>query len=297
MAVRIATIESDVPLGALAGRLRTAGWAVAEQEVTPRYTLIVERSGDTGLHTLLESVAEFLCSEWPHLYMETRLRAMYPLLSPEERQYLALLAAHVIRRAHRDAAWHPAPWRAELMRAVQDTLSRYGRVHLDGVVRFRARPWLKALQDVASGVVKQFFADREYETFVAMLRHILDAQPPGADVLHVYCSEACVWVTDAHGQVVTDRRVLDVIAEQEQEEEDIDVEDVAMSLLITRAPRYVVVHDVTKAAPWPSFAETVERVFLERTRRCPGCDVCERLRNASEQNPPQVNIVFPFPRG
>jgi hypothetical protein len=110
---------------------------------------------------------------------------------------------------------------------------------------------------------------------------MLDAQQPTSQVLHVFCSNEQVWITDEKGDLIRDPQVTEA-AVQVSEGGEVNAEDLAMSILITRAPCQIVIHDITVAAPWPSFAETVEKVFLNRAVRCQECSACRQLKEAQE---------------
>ncbi|MCL6594251.1 MAG: putative sporulation protein YtxC, partial [Alicyclobacillus sp.] len=221
-----------------------------------------------------------------------RAVVLHPYLGKDQREYVSLLTYHSVRKGDVQAAGKPLGiWQQELTKGFAELLAAdCPLLSVDGVARFRARPLLVTAEAVLQEMVEQFLADREYEEFVAMLRYILEGQPATQDVLHVYCSDEHVWLCDESGVLVRDPEVSQVAC-RVSDDADVHPEDLAMSILITHSPQHIVIHDLTLAAPWPSFAETVERVFLERAERCPGCAVCAarqdaRLPKGGETPPP-----------
>jgi putative sporulation protein YtxC len=275
MTVRITELASAFAVDALERKLQGGGFAVqrarCEQE---RLTVAWE---DGSFDVLRAIVRLFLASDWLNGYIERRVATVGPFLKPEERQYLALLTFHAVKHEEEHGDGPVQAWLDPVMAAADPLFWQASLIHLDGIVRFRARDFLVRVDLAVETMLEHFLADREYEEFVAMLRYMLDAQPQSPQALHVYCTDTKVWICDASGNLVRDAEVCKV-AEDATDGEEVDPEDLAMSILITRAPYSLVIHDVTTMAPWPSFAETVERVFLDRARRCPGCDHCREVR-------------------
>ncbi len=247
--------------------------------------------------TFLEVVSRFLMDDWMGAYIRHRLDDDHAYLDADQRQYIVLLLKHAIRQsepeewsstdpqAGADTYVEPAPldsdahairWLPRIRYAVAEVLDTSSNLDLDGIIQFRLRDYVSMLDASVEGMVHQFLTDQEYEEFIAMLRYVLDAHAPSAETLHVFCSDERVWLCNDNGELVNDPEVVRA-AEQVTDEDSVHPEDLAMSILVTRSPCKIVIHDITQAAPWPSFAETCERVFLDRTIRCHHCSVCQRL--------------------
>jgi len=228
------------------------------------------------------TICNFVFQDWLYAYMESKLAQAHHYLSTDELEYIALLTFHGLKNHEGMWAGHGmAEWNQNIAKAFADVLRKNDKVHIDGVLRFRARNYFRSVDVALNEMVEQFLTDREYEEFVAMLRYMLDAQPASTQVLHVYCADERVWISDAAGQLVRDLEVT-AAACHVSKGEDVNAEDLAMSILITRSPCQIIIHDFSKAAPWPSFSETLERVFVGRTARCNHCSTCQKLERAGE---------------
>jgi putative sporulation protein YtxC len=249
------------------------------------HVLLVEWDSEAK-SVLVELLTNFILVDWCYEYIHRRVGVLHDYLTDDEREYIALLTFHALRQADADIAGKtPREWHAFLAASVFELMSQnteiVSSVHVDGMVRFRMKDYLSLIDSGIQEVLDQFLADREYEEFVSMLRYMLDAQQPSNQVLHVFCSDDQVWLTDAAGDLIRDPMVTQA-AEQASDGSEVNPEDLAMSILITRAPCRIVIHDITVAAPWPSFAETVEKVFLDRAVRCRECSTCRRLEQAND---------------
>ncbi|WP_169725477.1 sporulation protein YtxC [Alicyclobacillus contaminans] len=271
--------DSPQALSAFRAKMEAAGLAVHPVDSHP---LVVSLDVDKDTQPLLvQTLVDFVFNDWCCLYLCQHMAEAYDYLTEDEREYIALLTLHGLRTS--DARWDgltAGEWRHQVTAAVQSQLANGAAetpLNMGGLARFRARGFLRALDLALKDAVEQFLADKEYEEFVAMLRYMLDAQPPTMQVLHVYCTDDRVWITDAAGKLVRDPAVADAAA-QVSDGEDVNAEDLAMSILITHAPCAIIIHDLTVAAPWPSFAETVEKVFIARATRCGNCSTCRQLQ-------------------
>lgn len=264
-------VQTKFALPALNTRLSTANFEILN------YNLIshsLEVSCDDSLNRELYSTLEhFLWTDWQPAYLNEELLISYPFLTADEREYLVLLLNHSIKTTAREELGGQTfeEWRVALSDIlVEIGLSKW--LDIDALMRFRFRTYLLALTDCVHEVVEQFFADREYEESVNMLRYILEGQPSTELVLHVFSGEHGVWICDVEGELVSDTTVTQIAVHATVG--DVDSEDLAMSILITKSPSQIIIHELNKDAVWPSFTQTVRRVFAGRTVDCQGCVIC-----------------------
>ncbi|OFW75014.1 MAG: hypothetical protein A2201_07165 [Alicyclobacillus sp. RIFOXYA1_FULL_53_8] len=276
MTVRILDVQSELATDLLARKLREAGYqVVVDPSATNRLRV---RYKDEQSASLEQGMLGYIVTDWQYAFIEKRLGMLHTYLTQEEREYVSLLVFHALRKEEGPiAGLLQSQWQQRLSEAIHELLEQDGPFFVDGLVRFRLRDYLTSVDAVIHEMVEQFLTDREYEEFVSMLRYMLDAQPSSHQVLHVYCSNDLVWMCDEQGTLIRDSEVTKA-AQQVSEDDDVNAEDLAMSILITRSPCQIVIHDQTVDAPWPTFAETVERVFLERAKRCEGCPTCTDLQ-------------------
>lgn len=278
--VPYAVIQSNLAFPALIQMLELAGWSpdevVADTQTRARFR------GENWDH-LADTLCRFIFADWQYAYIDALLLAEYPFLAQDEREYVALLSFHTLKSKDVPMGGRTMEeWRSSVNEVLR-SIPRESVMDIEGVTRFRLRELLDTIEQATRDTVEQFFTDREYEEFVSMLRYILESQSPTTQVLHVYCSEERVWICDVQGDLVRDPDVAKAAADSSDEE--VNSEDLAMSILITRSPRQIVIHDLFKSAPWPSFAETLERVFIGRTIRCSGCRVCHETGRTGSWGP------------
>ncbi|WAH38336.1 sporulation protein YtxC [Alicyclobacillus dauci] len=226
-----------------------------------------------------------LFSDWLFATLEAQLQTEQRQLTNDELEYLILVFLHEVRsgevtiakRAYSEWINRSVQGLHALLNANQTIIS------LDGFARFRLRAFMNGLSSMMADRVGQFMIDREYEESVSMLKYMLESQPSVERELHVFCAPDRVWITDASGGLVRDSDITEIALAESGG--DLNSEDLAMSILITRSPCRIVLHDMNPDAMWPSFAETLDRVFSERVQRCDHCSTCQQLEQAHHHLP------------
>jgi putative sporulation protein YtxC len=272
-------ITTQLAFPSLVSKLEGIGWiaSVAEElEFGTRIQVCGEHDDE-----LAEILCTFVFEDWMCAYLDVRLAKGHSYLHEDEKEYLVLVMLHSIKTGSHTYAGHTlGEWKQAILSTFQEMVNGFSPIDIEGVLRFRLKGFLESICSKLEDDVQQFLADREYEEFVSMLRYILEAQTQTSQVMHVYCSKERVWICDADGELVRDTDVAKAV-ELASEGEDMNAEDLAMSILITRSPSEIIIHDLFPGAPWPSFPETVEKVFSGRAKKCGGCSTCVRLQQAS----------------
>ncbi|MFB5192032.1 sporulation protein YtxC [Alicyclobacillus fastidiosus] len=233
---------------------------------------------------LCNAMTLFLFSDWLFARLQAKLSREYPHLSDDELEYLTLVFMHELRSNEVVVGGRNyEEWLGRTKVGLWSLLESDETVFIEGFARFRLKSFQQSIMSVLRERVHQFMLDREYEESVAMLRYMLETQPESAQELHVFCAPNRVWITDANGSLVRDAEVTE--AALAESGGDLNSEDLAMSILITRSPCRIVLHDMNEGAQWPSFSETLGRVFAERVRACRHCSTCQQLKQAQHVFP------------
>lgn len=156
-------------------------------------------------------------------------------------------------------------------------------VSLDGFARFRLREVVAALRAETERVWQHDGRERDFERLVEGLREVLSEQVIQDEELHVFTTPDFVWIADADGFGLCEGEIGEAMDAVVSDVDGIDNEDLAIATLIGHSPRRVVLHDLDPGALWPSFAETLSRLFQQRLQRCDGCDVCRQLAHMEQR--------------
>lgn len=228
-------------------------------------------------------LSTFLCEIWKPLYLRHLLTIKAPCLEADELEYISLLVLHEVRRNEIQTQHETLNIQEAIMQSIHYAQEASVPIMLDMIARFRFQQNLQLVEWEIDHQLQQFFSDREYAESVEILRLILDEQPQHLETFDVYITNHHIWICNQTGELVRDREMTQALMRASASEE-IHPEDFAMSLLITKSPQWIKIHNLAHNQQYPTFAETLKRVFRERAIFCGGCSTCQLLH--------QQQIVF-----
>lgn len=161
-----------------------------------------------------------------------------------------------------------------ILLSVYDYLKEDGTMLLDGFVAFRLKEYEALLERLCDRLEEQYFAKREYEEFIALLKYFVNIQQSRPELVHIL-------IQPAGGYILIDKDGEDITAQCFSEflegeflltEEAYD--DLLISVLITLAPKSLVLHHRENMRNKELF-NTIFRVFDGKLSYCSGCEFCQ----------------------
>ncbi|MBE3589327.1 MAG: putative sporulation protein YtxC [Firmicutes bacterium] len=216
------------------------------------------------------ALTDVICRQWEPRLLRRLIRAHYDYFGPDEQERILGYAQAHLRREGGGRTGMPRA--TKVLARLQEYLDRHNSVIMDGFVTFRLKDYVEELEDAVDRAVDDYILEREYEEFVRLLRHFVEAQEPRVDTVHVVARERGAFgLLDERGGALGHGLPPELAP---GDGEDVEYEDVLISALITMAPRRVVLHGEVDAGDRRHAVETIERVFETRVRRCGGCERC-----------------------
>ncbi|ABZ84344.1 hypothetical protein HM1_1779 [Heliomicrobium modesticaldum Ice1] len=240
-----------------------------EGESLDEMTLILRQF---GARVLMDWILEV----WEGELIQKRLRAEYPHFHDRERRQIGDKAAHILKRKEevsKEYIMYRISHDQRILERLVEVLVDYGRIHVDGFLRFRFQDYLQAVDDAVDSAVDEYTMEKEYNEFIHLLRYFLDIQESRLEVVHVYLCPGGFRLLDEGGNPVNNE-VVDGISRDYLEHDEISFEDLLISALVTVAPVQVVLHS-REEKPVSETLNTIRAVFGDRLHRCPGCERCQ----------------------
>jgi putative sporulation protein YtxC len=210
------------------------------------------------------------------------------VLAVAERQHAYLsateqgsVAARALGRlvATPDALEH---WADDVRGRLVAWLNEHDQLTMDGVAPFLLRPLGDAVREAVDWAADRLMMEHEHREFIALLKGFLDEQSPHVAEVHVVPGPSGYRTEDEGGSVVGER----VRAEMGLAAGDAEG-DALISVLLTLAPRRVVLHRGVEHHVGGREWEIVTAVFGKRADTCRGCSRCEReLMGQVDAGPP-----------
>ena len=174
---------------------------------------------------------------------------------------------------------HPQFGSDQRLHAIQEDLKayfdEYETANIEGLVRFRLKRYLSLLEQTAEYVREMYLSKKEYDEFVELLKYFVSVQNERAKLLHVVIEECGVYqLYDIHRRNITRQCFSGWFSEQERVKANMD--DLLISVLITEAPKRVIIHGVERMENM-EFLTTIRTVF-DKTEYCGGCELCRKKK-------------------
>ncbi|MBM7866184.1 putative sporulation protein YtxC [Heliobacterium gestii] len=232
-----------------------------------------------GARVLMEWILEV----WERDLIMKRLRSDHPHFNEQERRVIGEKAAHIMKRKEevsKEYIMYRIGRNQRILERLVEVLVDYGRIHVDGFLRFRLKDYLHSVSDAVDTAVDEYMMEKEYNEFIRLLRYFLEIQESRVQVVHVFLRPGGFQLLDDGGNPVNNE-VVDGFNRDYLEHEEISFEDLLISALVTVAPVQVVLHS-REEMPVSETLSTIQAVFGDRLHRCPGCERCQAFVAARE---------------
>lgn len=142
---------------------------------------------------------------------------------------------------------------------------------MEGFINFCLRDYLTEIRFAVDLACEELRNEKEYNEFIKLLRYFVDTQPPLLPEVNVMadCVEGFI-LWDSDGTRIEQNNInhIDDIFRGE-----IGLDDLLISILITAAPRRIILHN-TKKQPDSEALQMIKKVFDKRISFCDGCERC-----------------------
>ncbi len=151
---------------------------------------------------------------------------------------------------------------------------------IEGFINFCMQDYLTEIRFVVDLALEELRNEKEYNEFIKLLRYFVDTQAPKLyEVNLMMDGKSLFYLWDADGVAIEESYMsyyLDDILLDE-----INLDDVLISILITIAPRKIILHNVDEYANCEA-VEVIRTVFAEKISICNGCEHCYKYLKESE---------------
>lgn len=152
----------------------------------------------------------------------------------------------------------------ERLRVIEDILKGYflenKKGSVEGIVNFRLNEYKKRLNATAEDLVDIYYLNKEYEDFINLLKYFISVQNYRPEFVYIVVNGDGIYtILDDKRKDITKETVEEIVSPTEAD--DIANDDLLISMLISLAPKKIIVENKEKIENKQLF-ETIEKVFL-----------------------------------
>ena len=152
-----------------------------------------------------------------------------------------------------------------------DYLQNNNKIILSGFVNFRLKKYVDYLDKMMSEAVNQYLIDREYISFVNLLKNYVDTKRSKYGCVNlIYVNSKGILMSE-NGEIIE----LDTFNSSYISDISFSQNDYILNTLIGILPKKIVLHLIS---PSDQFIKTIEMIFSNKVQICKDCELCKNYK-------------------
>jgi putative sporulation protein YtxC len=154
---------------------------------------------------------------------------------------------------------------------ILDYIYYHHHLVMEGFIRFCMQDYLTEIKFAVDLACEELRNEKEYNEFVKLLRYFVDTQVPMIQEVNILTDKMgrySLW--DGNGVRIEEKHINYYLDDNTRAE--INLDDVLVSILITVAPRRIILHNSRDSRS--DTVKVIKNVFTERISECNGCERC-----------------------
>lgn len=239
-------------------------------------------------HQLAEAIAEHIVTAWESRLLWREIQRTCRSLSPDDKNRLLGKAEEFIKCCHSSESLNLLMnfgRKSRIANRIMGYIEEAPQLVVEGFITFWMQDYLTEIKFAVEVAIEELRNEKEYNDFVNLLRYFVETQPPKVQEVNLMMSNNGVfYLWDSAGTKIDENYINYYLEDMLLEE--IDLDDVLVSILVTVAPRRIVIHESSPLPPKESVT-MIRNVFQDRIVTCQGCERCGQLQGheAGLRNP------------
>ncbi|WP_054697130.1 putative sporulation protein YtxC [Syntrophomonas palmitatica] len=229
-------------------------------------------------HQLSESLAEHIMNNWENELLWKEIQRNCRRYSNEEKDIIFEKSVSFMSRCHDNESLNLLMnygRKNRITRRIFDYMGENRQIVVEGFINFCLREYLNELKFSVEVACEELKNQKEYNDFINLLRYFVDSQVPRMQEVNLMIGEkGTFYLWDGEGTKI-DEHFMNYYLEDMLVEE-INLDDVLVSILITISPCHIILHNTMHMEPSEP-VQTIRKVFKERISECCGCERCKNI--------------------
>ena len=230
-------------------------------------------------HQLAENLADVIMNDWENTLIKRYVTRYYKRMNSAEQLELAERAELFLRRCNDNDSINlllKFGRKNKITHSILELYDSVGSLNLEGLVNFRLHDYKREIRFAVDIANEDLKSEKQYNDFVKLLKYFVENQPPRTFEVNVLIKENGLFdLWDGRGEAIEEDFIdlyqNDLIGGSN------NLDDVLISMLITIAPRRIVLHTVG-SLPDIEPIRIIRSVFREKIFVCTGCERCYNYR-------------------
>lgn len=238
-------------------------------------------------HQLSELLAEHILCHWEEKVVWKEIVRRYKRCNAKDRQVILKKTTELLKRCNSNESLNLLlnfGRKNKIAHRVLEFIDENNFVIVEGLIAFYLPDYLNEVRFAVEMAYEEMRNEKEYNEFVRLLRYFVDTQPPRSyEVNLMMDKENGFTLWDGSGTRIEDS-YLNGFFDEDIMLEEVNLDDVLISILITIAPRWIIMHNTDDITDTESVL-MIKEVFKDRFKVCRGCEHCCPQRKETDCEP------------
>ena len=226
-------------------------------------------------HQLAEILAEHIINKWEAEFLWKEILRNCRGTSVEDRHQVFEKSSSFMRKCHDNESLNLIMnygRKNRIAHRLFDFMRENDQIVVEGFVTFYLRDYINEIKFSVELACEELRSQREYNDFVNLLRYFVDTQTSRIKEVNLMMGDSDIfYLWDGEGSQIDEQFMNYYLDDMLMEE--INLDDVLVSILITIAPQRIILHN-SSTLPNSESVQMIRKVFKERIKECCGCDHC-----------------------
>ena len=226
-------------------------------------------------HQMSEVLADHIVKDWQSKLLQKEINKSCRNLNSDDKNTIFSKASSFLKQCNENESLKLLinfGRKNRLAHRLFDHINTHDRLILEGFVNFCIKEYNREIRFAVELAREELRNEKEYNDFVNLLRYFVDTQVPKVIEVNLMMGTAGVfYIWDGEGIEIEENYLNYYLDDMLLN--DISLDDVLISILITIAPRRIVLHN-TKNMPASESVEMIKKVFNEKISICEDCERC-----------------------
>lgn len=234
-------------------------------------------------HQMSEVLAEHIIDEWEPILLFKEIMRTYKKTSPADKESLHNKSGDFLRRCHDNESLNLLMnfgRKNRIAHRILEYINNHELLVVEGFITFCMRDYLTEIKFAVEVAAEEMKSEREYNDFVNLLRYFVDTQVPRVREVNLLMDSSGMFrLWDQSGSKIEEQYIQHYLDDLLLD--DMNLDDLLVSILITIAPRKIIVHDALQL-PLNESVKIIKNVFQDKIVFCTGCKQCWSYLNERE---------------
>lgn len=235
-------------------------------------------------HQMSEVLAEHIINDWESKLLWKEISRSCRAITLDDKQIIYNKSSDFLKKCHSNESLNLLMnfgRKNRIAHRLMEHINNHQRLMVEGFINFCLQDYLTEIRFAVEVAAEELKNEKEYTEFVNLLRYFVDTQAPKVYEVNLFMDKNSIfYLWDGDGVKIEENYMNYYLDDMMLEE--INLDDVLISILITIAPRKIILHNTASLGRNES-VEMIKKVFQEKIIECSGCERCYQYINNNKK--------------